>query len=109
MQPADRHSEYLARAVAALTPEGRARVEAILDELTQEAGGREHLVRFADARRAEVATGHVETVALDDLTQQELDALGTGFLVIRDGDQLDDVADWANAVLALLDDDSRRA
>ena len=107
MAQGDHHSAYLAKAVAGLTPDGRARVSEILDELTEEAAGRPQLVRFADLRRAEVDSGQVESVALDDLTQPELDALGTGFTVIRDGETLDDVADWANAVLALLEDDTR--
>jgi hypothetical protein len=103
----DHHSAYLAKAVAGLTPDGRARVEEILDELTEEAGARPPLVRFAALRRAEVESGQVDSVAVDDLTGPELDALGTGFTVIRDGEPLDDVADWANAVLALLEDDTR--
>jgi hypothetical protein len=41
------------------------------------------------------------------LTEQEFDALTAGFITIRDQEPLDDVADWANAVLALLDDEAR--
>lgn len=105
--PADHHSEYLARAVEALTPEGRARVDELLDELAEAAGGRERLVRFAGVRRSEADTARVE-VGPDELTGQELDALRAGFMAIRDGERLDDVADWANAVLALLEDDRHR-
>jgi len=104
--PADHHSEYLARTVAALTPEGRARVDELLDQLAAAAGGRERLVRFAAVRRAEADTAELES-APDELTRQELDALTAGFMAIRDGEQLDDVADWANAVLALLQDEPR--
>jgi hypothetical protein len=37
------------------------------------------------------------------LTPPELDALIAGFMRIRDQEPLDDVSDWANAVLALLE------
>ena len=107
MPPADHHSEYLAKAVAELTPEGRARVDELLDELAEAAGGRERLVRFADVRRAEADTGRTEPEALDALTGKELEALKAGFTQIRDEERLDDVADWANAVLALLKDEPR--
>ena len=105
--PPDHHSEYLARAVAALTPEGHARVDQLLDELAGAAGGRERLVRFAGLRRVEADSRRAEADAPDELTRQELDALRAGFMAIRDGEALDDVADWANAVLALLQDDAR--
>jgi hypothetical protein len=39
------------------------------------------------------------------LSEQELGVLTAGFTTIRDQEPLDDVADWANAVLALLKDD----
>ena len=39
------------------------------------------------------------------LTEAEIDALTAGFMSIRDTEHLDDVADWANAVLALLQDE----
>ena len=103
----DHHSEYIARAVAALTPEGRARVDELLDELGRAAGGRERLVRFARQRRAEADAGRTEPNVDDELNRQELDALRVGFMAIRDGERLDDVADWANAVLALLQDEAR--
>ena len=47
MSPSDHHTEYLARAVAELTPEGRERVDELLDQLAEAAGGREWLTRFA--------------------------------------------------------------
>ncbi len=108
MASTDHHSEYLSRAVVALTPEGRARADELLDELTREAGSHDRVVRFAAVRRAEVDTGRIEPAVTDKLTQQELDILGTGFTTIRDGEPLDEVTDWANAVLALLQDDAAR-
>jgi hypothetical protein len=112
MPPADHHSEYLARAVAALTPEGHRRVDELLDQLAAAAGGRAWLQRFARARRDEADLGSLDTGADVEpaimLSPQEFDALTTGFLTIRDTERLDDVADWANAVLALLDDERAR-
>jgi hypothetical protein len=104
----DHHTEYLARAVAALTPEGTARVDEILAQLAQAAGHDEWLVGFAKTREAE-ADSH--TLAAPEVepgrrpTEAELDALTRGFMSIRDTEHLDDVADWANAVLALLEDE----
>src|SRR5262249_12520203 len=95
MPAADHHSDYLAEAVAALTPEGRARVDELLEELAEAAGGRERLVRFAGVRRVEADTGRTEPDAPDELTRQELDAVRAGFMAIRDGETLDDVANWA--------------
>ena len=40
------------------------------------------------------------------LTTQELNVLTAGFRAIRDQEPLDDVADWANAVVALLEDEA---
>jgi hypothetical protein len=107
----DHHSEYLARAVAALTPEGRERVDELLDQLAVAGRGREWIVRFATAREAEADSGRTDL--LDDqetgerLSKDELDVLTGGFMRIRDQEPLDDVADWANAVLALLADERR--
>ena len=56
MSSTDHHSEYLAEAIAALTPEGRARVNELLDELAEAAGGRERLVR-SPSRGGHGATG----------------------------------------------------
>src|SRR5579871_3998425 len=105
----DHHSEYLARAVAALTPEGTKKVDEILAQLSQSAAGRdEWLTRFALARQAE-ADGHalkpLEVEPGEMLSEAELDALTQGFMLVRDNDHMDDVADWANAVLALLQDE----
>ena len=109
---ADHHSEYLARAVAALSPEGHARVDELLDQLAVDAGRRPWLVAFAKARRHEADLGlmditpDMEPAAV--LSPAELDALIVGFTTIRDSERLDDVSDWANAVLALLDDAEHR-
>ena len=105
---ADQHSVYLARAVASLTPEGRARVDELLAQLVTAGGGHESLVRFAERRKAEADAGRTDLTPDADpvLTQRELDGLFTGFTTIRDQEPLDDVADWANAVLALLEDEA---
>jgi hypothetical protein len=110
MSPTDHHSEYLATAVAALTPEGRARVDELLDQLAEAAGGRESLTRFAAARKTEADSGRTGLSPVAEpgrkLTKQELDNLMAGFMTIRDQEHLDDVANWANAVLALLEDEA---
>jgi hypothetical protein len=108
---ADHHSEYLARAVAALTPAGHRRVDELLDQLAEVVADREWLLRFAKARRVEADTRHVDAGGDDPgrmLDPQELDALMVGFITIRDQEPLDDVVDWANAVVALLEDDAAR-
>ena len=106
MSTTDHHSKYLAKAVAALTPEGRNRVDELLDQLAIAGRSREWVVRFATAREAEVEAGRTDTLQTDEpddrLNEEELDALTTGCMTIRDHEPLDDVADWANAVLALL-------
>ena len=58
---ADHHSEYLARAVAALTPEGHRRVDELLDELAGLVGDRAWLAAFAKARRMEADSGELVT------------------------------------------------
>ena len=111
MTRADHHSEYLARAVAALTPEGRKRVDELLDELALAGRGREWVVSFALAREAEVDAGQAGTAQAEEpgarLSAQEIEVVTAGFMTIRDQEPLDDVADWANAVLALLADARR--
>jgi hypothetical protein len=105
----DHHSEYLAKAIAALTPEGRARVDELLDQLAQAGAGRRWVVQFARVREAEADTGDPSSEAADPgemLSERERDELITGFTTIRDEEPLDDVADWANAVVALLEDES---
>ena len=102
----DHHSVYLERAVSALTPAGRARVDELLEQLAEAVGGREELVRFALARKAEADRGSTdETTAVPaGLAEQDVNALLQGFIRIRDQEPLDDVGDWANAVVALLED-----
>ena len=106
---ADHHSVYLARAVAALTPEGRKRVDELLDQLAVVGRSHEWVVRFAMAREAEADAGQTDASAgeepADRLSEEELDIVTAGFMTIRDQEPLDDVADWANAVLALLADE----
>src|SRR6476619_4703563 len=98
---ADHHSKYLAKAVAALTPEGRRRVDELLDQLAVAGQSHEWVVRFAMALEAEADA----EVPAHRLRKDELDVVITGFMTIRDQEPLDDVADWANAVLALLRDE----
>jgi hypothetical protein len=104
----DHHTTYLARTVAAMTPEGRKRADELLDQLAVAGRSREWVVRFALAREAEVDAGRTDTSADEEVgdrfSEEELDVLTAGFMAIRDREQLDDVADWANAVLALLAD-----
>ena len=108
MNATDHHSEYLARAVVALTPAGRRRVDELLDQLAVAGRGREWIVRFAMAREAEVDDGQTAAFSAAEPgerpSEQELDVLTAGFMTIRDQEPLDDVSDWANAVLALLAD-----
>ena len=108
----DHHSAYLAKALAALTPAGHERVDELLDQLTGVVGDRDRLVRFARVRREEADAGRPEAGAGGDaaaaLTREELQGLVLGFRTIRDEEPLDDVADWANAVLALLEDEAGR-
>jgi chorismate mutase len=105
----DHHSAYLAKTVAALTPAGRERVDELLEQLVEVAGGRERLVRFAAARKSEADLGRTDVEPERPLAEQELNALLGGFMRIRDQEHLDDVADWANAVIALLEDELHAA
>lgn len=104
----DHHSEYLAKTVAALTPEGHRRVDELLDQLADSVGDRSLIADFAMIRRQEADTGTL-AVGADPgrlFTSQQVDDLITGFSVIRDQEPLDDVSDWANAVIQLLEDDA---
>jgi hypothetical protein len=106
VSPSDHHSAYLARAIAALTPEGHRRVDELLEQLGEAAGNHEAVALFATARRAEAAVGPTEVAdPRRTLSRGELDVLLAGFRTIRDQETLDDVADWANAVVALLEDE----
>lgn len=109
MSTADHHSEYLAGALEALTPEGHARVDQLLDQLAGVVGDHEAVARFAAARKAEADGGETESAGVGPgrvLSRHELDILITGFTEIRDQEPLDDVGDWANAVVALLEDEA---
>jgi hypothetical protein len=107
---ADHHREYLARTVDALTPEGHRRVDELLEQLAAVVRDHEWLVRFAKAREAEADLGRTELSTDVEparmLTSRERDELMTGFITIRDQEPLDDVGDWANAVLTLLEDEA---
>ena len=108
---ADHHTEYLAQTVAALTPEGHRRADELLEQLSKAAGNHEWLVRFAKALEHEADSGTVDTSPDEPvlkLTDAELDGLTSGFMTIRDTERLDDVADWANAVIALITDERDR-
>jgi hypothetical protein len=102
--PSDHHSEYLARAVAALTPEGRRRAGELLAQLLDAAAADEPVVRFAADRKTEVDLGRTVPPTSQAPEGRDLDQLLAGFTAIRDQEPLDDVADWANAVVALLED-----
>jgi hypothetical protein len=108
----DHHSEYLETAREALTPEGRKRVDELLEELDQAGGNHESVLRFARVREAEADAGHTgvgsDPEPGDALSPQELDVLIVGFRRIRDQEPLDDVGNWANAVIALLEDERER-
>jgi hypothetical protein len=110
--PSDHHREYLARAVAGLTPEGHRRVDELLEQLADVVGDHAWLVRFAKARELEADFGRTDLSTDIEparmLTARERDELMTGFRTIRDQEPLDDVGDWANAVLALLEDEAGR-
>jgi len=104
VSPADHHSVYLARTVAALTPAGRARVDELLLQLAAAVGGREPVVRFATALKADAGVGGAAPPTGEGLTARDVNDLLAGFMQIRDQEPLDDVANWANAVVALLED-----
>jgi hypothetical protein len=109
----DHHSAYLAKAIAALTPEGHRRVDELLGQLAELAGSHQAVARFATARKAEADLQPTDVAGRADarpaLSRGELDVLIAGFRTIRDQETLDDVADWANAVVALLEDEARLA
>lgn len=108
----DHHSQYLSRALDALTPEGHKRVDELLDQLAEVVGNHEAVARFAAARKAEADAGRMDesdgVTPGRGLSPQELNVLIPGFRTIRDHEPLDDVADWANAVVALLEDEADR-
>ena len=87
-------------------------MDELLEQLAEVVGDHAAVARFAAARKTEADAGEIEVPANADpsrsLTMQELDVLITGFTTIRDQEPRDDVADWANAVVALLEDEARR-
>ena len=98
--------------MAALTPEGRQRVDELLEQLMGLVPNHPWLVAFARTRETEADRGRIGDPKGQDpvtmLTDEELDHLLSGFITIRDEEPLDDVGDWANAVIALLEDEVRR-
>jgi hypothetical protein len=85
-------------------------VDALLEQLAAAVPGHPWLVSFAKAREAEADTGSLEADTADpvhSLSDEELELLAGGFITIRDQEPADDVADWANAVIALLEDEIR--
>jgi hypothetical protein len=108
----DHHSEYLAKAIDALTPEGHQRVDVLLGQLAEVAGGHEAVARFAAARKAEADIGQTGASTgvrpRRALSKEERNVLLAGFRTIRDQEPRNDVADWANAVVALLEDEADR-
>jgi hypothetical protein len=70
------------------------------------------VLRFARVREAEADAGHTGVGSGsepgDGLSPRELDVLIVGFKRIRDQEPLDDVGNWANAVIALLEDERER-
>ena len=92
-------------------PRATGEFDELLGQLVEVVADREWLLRFAKARRVEADTRRVDAGGDDPgrmLRPQELDALMVGFITIRDQEPLDDVVDWANAVVALLEDDATR-
>lgn len=104
----DHHSAYLAKTIAALTPEGHSRVDELLDGLARRVGDRGLVNQFAMIREREADSRTLDAGPDPGrlFTKQQLDDLITGFTIIRDQDPLDDVNDWANAVIQLLEDDA---
>jgi hypothetical protein len=104
----DHHSEYLAKTIAALTPEGRARVDELLDALAAGVANQGAIFEFALVRKREADSGDLAAGPDPGLsfTKQQLDELITGFTIIRDQEPLDEVNNWANAVIQLLEDDA---
>jgi len=102
--PGDHHSAYLAKALAGLTPDGRTRANELLAQLAEAAAGDAPVVRFAADRKAELDTGRPVRPTGESPRAEDVEHLLAGFIAIRDQEPRDDVADWANAVVALLED-----
>ena len=72
----DHHTEYLAKAIDALSPEGRNRVDELLEQLAEVVGDHDAVASFAAAREAEVDAGGLAAgVGPEEraLSPQELD------------------------------------
>ena len=85
-------------------------MDELLEQLAGMVPGHPWLVAFAKAREAEADSGQLEDGGGDPvhrLTDEELERLASGFMTIRDEEPADDVGDWANAVIALLEDEIR--
>ena len=86
-------------------------MDELLEQLAVMVPGHPWLVAFAKAREAEVDAGRLGGDDVGDpvhrLTVEELERLASGFMTIRDEEPADDVGDWANAVIALLEDEIR--
>jgi hypothetical protein len=67
------------------------------------------VLQFARVREAEVGGSRASIEPGDELSADELGTLIVGFKMIRDQEPLDDVGNWANAVLALLEDERHRS
>lgn len=106
MSSGDHHTAYLARTLAALTPAGKARIDELLEQLVTAVGGREQVTRFAGTLKTDVDLGRTTggSAPEEGLSRQDVDHLLAGFMQIRDQEPLADVADWANAVVVLLED-----
>ena len=73
-------------------------------QLADAAAADEPVVRFAADRRAEVDAGRPVRPTGESPRAEDVEHLLGGFIAIRDQEPRDDVADWANAVVALLED-----
>ena len=85
-------------------------MDELLEQLAGMVPGHQSLVAFAKAREAEADAGRLGDEVGDPvhrLTDEELERLASGFMTIRDEEPADDVGDWANAVIALLEDEIR--
>jgi len=80
MSSDDHHSAYLARAVAALTPAGKSRIDELLEQLVTAVGGREQVTRFATALKTDVDLGRTTggSAPEEGLSRQDVDDLLPG-------------------------------
>lgn len=80
----------------------------LLDGLAASVGDRSLIYEFATIRKQEADSGKLAGGPDQGrlFSGPESDELITGFTIIRDQEPLDDVNDWANAVIQLLEDDA---